>query len=277
MPSAIVGAVASGLVSRAINGGGRRSSRSPTQPVQDFRPSGFSSAGLNVTPNGNVVNLSRGGSVSQNLGNLSGAASTNLNELAALRSNLNSGFSQVNDANTGLLAQRVGRIRDASRAALGNLRDNLARRRIAGSSFAADALSRAEAEFAREESLAEAENAQLRSQNVLAQVEAETNLINQEFQTRVGQFSAFIDQANFESGLGAQITSGVTSALQRSAETLSNLRAQEAAGRGAFLQPVIDAVGSAVGRGVENIFSNFGGFSGGSGGGSFLIPNSSGI
>ena len=266
---AIAGTVVAGVATSAISSRLNRSSRRATQPVENFRPAGFRSPGLSVIPRGDTVNITRGSELSRNLNGLSGATSTNLNDLAIQRRNISSGFGEINDANSGLLTQRIRRIQDASRASLSNLRDNLARRGISGSSFATDSLARAEAEFTRQEDLARAENAQLRAQNVLAEIEAQTNLINQQFTARVGQFSAFIDQANFESGIGSQITSGVTTALQNSASTLAELRSQEAAGRGRFFQPVVDAIGSSVSQGVQNLFPSS------NSGGAFLIPNSS--
>ena len=250
----VAGVATSAISSRLSRGSQSRGSQSPQGAIENFRPAGFSAPGLTVAPRGNHIQISRDPLISGVLERLSQASSNNINQLTTQGKLLRHGFSELNNANTGLLSERVKRIRDASQASISNLRDNLARRGLSGASFASDALARVENEFLRQEDLARAENAEIRARNILAEIDAQNQIINQQFNTRVGKITAFIDQANFETSVGANIVGGVTTALQNSATTLASLRAQEAAGRGAFFQPAIEAIGSAVGRGVQNLF-----------------------
>lgn len=71
-------------------------------------------------------------------------------DIASLRESLTPGFGRLSE-------ERQQAIRDARDEAIGNLRESLSRRRVLGSSFADDAVTRAELAFGREAGLAAAE------------------------------------------------------------------------------------------------------------------------
>lgn len=74
-------------------------------------------------------------------------------DIASLRESLTPGFGRLSE-------ERQKAIRDARDEAVGNLRESLSRRRVLGSSFADDAVSRTELAFGREAGLAAAETFQ---------------------------------------------------------------------------------------------------------------------
>ncbi len=109
------------------------------------------------------------------------------NDAGALKSKVAPGFSLLRDS-------RLGAINDAERARTSTLRDSLSRRRIAGSSFAEDTLSRTSAEFAKQRSDAEA-------RTILEEIDATTNILN--FQSEVVGRAASIINAKLTGQLQA--------------------------------------------------------------------------
>ena len=116
---------------------------------------------------------------------------------------------------------------------IGDLRENLARRRVGGSSFASDAAARTDAEFAQKK-------AEVGAQMTLAEIDATTKLLEQITGARVNQWQTFIQQSNFESGLAAQLSSGVSSAMASNAQMAAQINAQNTAN-------TMDLVGTGIG------------------------------
>lgn len=162
---------------------------------------GFSSPGLSgkfnrdtnqfdISRSSNLTGLlSRTQSLSQGLGD----------DIKGLRSLVAPGVSQ-------LRASQLDALEGRRRKAIGNLRENLGRRRVLGSSFGADALARTEAEFAREQ-------ADIEAQTSLVELQQTRELIQQEAQARLQGVQVALSQANLESSLGAQLSQGATTAI----------------------------------------------------------------
>ena len=220
----VLGSVASAGAQRLFGGGGRSAG------LQQLQSSGFSGGGLTGTtsPDG-IFSVRQSAPRRRNLRNLANASLDAAGEIGTLREGLAPGFGQVTSA-------RLNAIGDRRRAAIGNLRDNLARRRLAGSSFAADALSRAEAEFGREE-------ANARAQGFLEELDANANLLTREAALRAQGFQTFVNNAN----LNAELAQRGQQILSNNAGTIADLEARAAAGRGQFAgslaQPVVSALG----------------------------------
>jgi hypothetical protein len=214
------------------------SSGSPTAGLESFRPTGFQgggfgtsfgSGGLTITPTAERLGLV--GGLRDSFGGLAG-------ELGGLRSRVAPGMSD-------LRAARLGEIESARSSAVGNLRDNLARRRVLGSSFGQDALSRAEAEFGDIKGKAAAET-------FMQEIEMTNNLINQQFAAARGQFQTGLDELNLEAGIASGLAAKATDTMGKNAQFLAALTAQEAAGAGKFFgetfRPVGKAIGDAAGK-----------------------------
>jgi hypothetical protein len=184
----------------------------------NFSPKGFEAGGLTgtVTPEG--VDLSRSPELAGILSNLSGEFGAQAETLGELLSQVEPGFGRLTETAVSALEQR-------RRAAVGNLRENLARRRIGGSSFAASALGRTEAEFAKQES-------EVRAKSFLAELDAKTRLITQQAQARQAQFDVLLKQGNFEAALGAEMATSINSLLGNIALAESQLAASEAQAKG---------------------------------------------
>ena len=213
-----------------------KQSSAARKAITNAPKSGFTSSALTATPKGNIYDISRSPELTGTLRNISQGFGQQANDLSQLLAKVQPGMSDATNA-------AVAAIQNRRQEAIGNLRQNLARRRVLGSSFGADALSRANAEFAQQE-------AQARSSNILQEIAMSQNLINQQSQASINQFQGYLDQMNLEANIGTQLASGVTANLSANARALADLQAQSAQGYGAFsgqlLQPFFNAYNSKV-------------------------------
>src|SRR5690606_37566104 len=132
-----------------------------------------------------------------------------------------------------LTEARLAAIEGSRSRAIGTLRENLARRRVLGASFAQDAISWTEAEFGEQE-------AKARAQSFLEELEITNQLITQEFDQRRNEYQTLLDEMNLQTDVAVQLASGATSQLGANARLKAQLAAEEAAGRGAFFGQLIE-------------------------------------
>lgn len=240
MAGSVVGAVAGGIASagasRIFGGGG--GSSSPTQST--VVPSGgFGGLRLTGGRNNLVIRPSeQRRTLVQRSANVIGQRA---DALAAVRQRVAPGFGE-------LTAARLGEIEASRQRGIGNLRENLARRRLAGSSFASDALIRAEREFGQAAATARAES-------LLQELDITTQLINEEFSQRQQSIERSIADLDLQAEVGTRLLAGVSGELGASARLEAELAAQAAAGRGAFFEPTISAISEGVSSFVEGQFS----------------------
>ena len=250
------------LVSGLLGGG-----KQVTAPIQNFQPIGIQAGGFDLTKQGNNI---VGGSTAQRLGlvgDLSGAFGRQAGELSALKARVAPGFSDIRSRLGASLAAtrqaRLSSIGDARQRALGDLRENLSRRRILGSSFGQDALSRGEAEFARQEQDVLADvgqrEAELQAQTTLQELESTRQLIGEEFTAARGAVGVFLENLNLESAQAASLATGATQALSANARVQSELLQQQANNKQGLLTGLLGAgigfamggpVGAAAGAGL---------------------------
>ena len=178
--------------------------------LQNPRLTSFNSPGLNAQfASPTQLNMTRGAGVESALGGVSAAFGNQASELGALRSLVEPGMGRLTEAG-------INAIRDSRRASMGDLRQNLARRRVGGSSFAADDLSRTSAEFAKREN-------EFASQAFMQELGLTQDLINQQANAQVNSYLQTLNQSNIESGLAAQMATGVSSMLQGNAQMMGQL------------------------------------------------------
>lgn len=220
------------------------SSDSPTDALKDFKPTGFTGGGFNTVygPGGLSVTptaerLGAVGGLSKSFGDLS-------TEIAGLRPKVAPGMSDLRTA-------RLNEIENARTSAIGNLRENLARRRVLGSSFGADALTRAENEFAQQKDKVQAET-------FLQEMEATNNLIQQQFAAQRGQFQTGLDELNLEADIASKLSANATNVMAKNAQTLAELKAKEQSGLGSLLGSVggmlLGDAGKNIGKKVGSFF-----------------------
>lgn len=192
-------------VNRAINQGFR---------AADIKPIAFQGGGLRGSVRNGKAKI-RSSSARQGL--VDSLASTSLNQAEAL-----GGLrGQVGDAVSGLKASRLREVENARRSSVSNLRDNLARRRVLGSSFAQDALTRNDLEFAQESDRVAAES-------FLQEIDLNNQLINQEFEARRTSFATRLDEMNLQADMASNLSTQANTLLQQSAQLKAQLAMQGA-------------------------------------------------
>jgi hypothetical protein len=238
-------------MSRIVKGifGGRSSSE---KILQQFRPVGFSSAGATGTFDqaANRYTLTR---TPERIAALEGVTSgfgAQASALRNLRSQVQPGFSRLTTGIQANLRERVAAIRSQGRSTVGSIRENLARRRLAGSSFQESEAAAAQAEFQRVEDQARAQASQAEAAAFLQEIGMSQDLIQQEFQATIGGAMAVLQDLNFDTA--------TVSALAGQASELfnANLTAQAEA-RAAQEQAGEDFIGTIIGSFAPEIAGLF--------------------
>lgn len=223
------------------------SQKSPTAPLQNFQPLMVNAGGLRTSSGRHGVNVDVSPERTGLVGRIADSFSGLSNELAGLRSKVAPGISE-------LRAARLAEIDNARTAAVGNLRENLQRRRVLGSSFGQDAITRAESEFA-------GQRERVAAESFMAELEATNNLLNQEFEARRASFQTGLNELNLQADLATKIASSATDQLGANARLESAMIAKENEGAGKFFgqlsQPVADAAGKFFGNALST--GSFGG------------------
>jgi hypothetical protein len=199
-------------MSRIVKGIFGGSSKSE-QIIRKFQPVGFSTpGGLSAdfvpsgTGGGGSFNLTRGEETNQAISALVGSGVEARRGFSRLRGQVRPGFGRLTQS-------RVEAIRGAGERTVGNLREELSRRRVAGSSFAQREIASTEAEFGRLEE-------QSRAEALIQEIGLTGQLIGQEFQSALQTILPILKQLNIESSIAAGL------ATNASAQINANLVAQ---------------------------------------------------
>ena len=178
--------------------------------LKNPRLTSFTSPGLNAAfKSPEQLELERSQGTTDALSGISGAFKTQAGELGALKPLVEPGFGRLTQAG-------INAVRDARRASMGDLRQNLARRRVLGSSFGADDISRTNAEFAKKEN-------EFASQAFTQELALSNELINQKAIASANEFLTSLKQVNIESNMATQLASGVTSVLSNNANAMAGM------------------------------------------------------
>lgn len=194
--------------------------------------------GLNigVDKKGNV-NVNRTGYAQSIIDQLKAAGGDAVGGINALLGQVNPGFGKLTDA-------RVGAITNARERTTSDLRDSLARRRIAGSSFANDSISRTEAEFAQAEATARAES-------FLEELDTTAKLLDSRFKVQSDVISQELAQVNFETEQGMKVMSDVRDSMDQTQQLLANIMLEKARAKAGTLEFNANAYNTAQNTGVN--------------------------
>ena len=196
-----------------------------TPQVSATRP-GFNAGGFigRVDPSGNATvtpTAQRTGLVND----LSGSYQTFGNELGNLRATVAPGYNSLLDA-------RLNQINDAAHRSIGNLRQSLAARRVLGSSFGQDTISRQNAEFSRLRDQAIADN-------FIRSLEANRQLLGQQYGAYADQFNTGLNELNLEAKIGSALATQGAQILNDTAKINADFTAKSQAGAGQFLGTIL--------------------------------------
>lgn len=141
-------------------------------------------------------------------------------ELGRLRDLVSPGFGKITES-------RVKAVERARQRSISDLRGNLSRRRVTGSSFGADTLARAEREFSQAE-------ADVRARSFLEELDASTRLLELQSNAHLAQVQTFINELNLEADIALRLSNQFTQAITANNQLLAELAVANASGIGAF-------------------------------------------
>ncbi len=245
MPTSLIAPLVSGAISFGANKLLGPKSGSATAGLTNFTPPGINAGGLSSTYGPGGIGITADANRTAAVSGLSDTFGQQAGEIGGLRATVAPGFSNLRTA-------ALNQIENARSNAIGNLRENLQRRRVLGSSFAQDAASRTEAEFAQEKAKTEA-------QSYLQELEATNQLIQQEFTARRGVFQTGLDEMNLEANLAAGLAGKATDVLGKNAQVEAMLKAQEQQGAGKLVGTLTQPFADAAGKGAGKFFAGGGG------------------
>lgn len=194
----------------------------PTNVLENYRPTGISAGGFNFGGRDTIS----GGSTAQRLGfvgDVSNLFKAQAGEIRSLRPQVAPGFSQLRSVLGGVQQARLGQVETSRQRAIGDLRENLSRRRVLGSSFGQDALSRAEAEFSQEKDRITKEIGLEQAQTTLQELEMTKQLLTEEFNLSRASVQTFLDNMNIEAEIATKLAGGATSALSQNARAQADI------------------------------------------------------
>jgi hypothetical protein len=181
-------------------------------PQVNVNPTGFSGGGLTGNFAGNNYNVTAGAGRNAAVQGVQSTFGQQASDLGNLRSQFTPGFSNLRQSlMTALQNNRT--------QSLGNLRDNLAQRRVLGSSFAQNSLANADQTY-------QDQIKQIQDQTFLQELGAQQQLIQQQYTAARGAFQTGLDEMNLEAGIATDLTSKATSALTSAATTQAQLDLQ---------------------------------------------------
>lgn len=201
----------------------------PLPALEGFRPIGFNAGGLRSGLTNGRIDISGSGSERQRiLGGLITGFEGEATNLRVLRGLVSPGFGRLTQARRGIFDEQRARLADTARRAVGSVRENLARRRVLGSSFAQDAETRTRAEFAREERELSAQQAEAEARSFLEELSLSTELVNREFEALRSRFQVGLNELNLQIGLSTEFAGAATAQLGANARLASELAVQQA-------------------------------------------------
>jgi len=167
--------------------------------LANFKPVSFTSPGLSGTFDNNRFTLRRGGEAGAALGDIRRLSAEQAGEFRGLRDRVKPGFGE-------LTRTRIDAIRSAGKRTIGNLREELGKRRVLGSTFASREIASEEARFGQIEE-------QSRAESFLQELALTGELIREEFSSALGGIETILNQLNLESSIAAQLSQSAGSQI----------------------------------------------------------------
>lgn len=192
--------------------------------LQNYRPTDFTSSGLSGKFANNTFSLTRTSEGQASLDALKSAYSAAGSDFRSLAAKVTPGMSELTNS-------RLDQVETSRRRSVGNLRENLQRRRVLGSSFGQDAIARAEREFSQEADRVKAES-------FLQELDMQTQLLAKANAVAIEGSNAVISQLNFESGMAAQMSSQISGIFAQNTQLNAQLTAEMFAARAGLLANV---------------------------------------
>jgi hypothetical protein len=178
-------------------------------PSINYSPSGFTGGGLTGSYSGNNFSVTPDANRTGTVNSIADTYAKLGSETGDLRSTVAPGFNDM-------LKARLTDLDNQGTAAIGNLKQNLQSRRILGSSFGEDTISRANNTIQQQRDAVIADNFQ-------KSLEANNQLLTQQYAAYAKQFQTGLDELNLEAGQASALNSTGSQILANNARTLSEL------------------------------------------------------
>lgn len=209
--------------------------------LQRFRPSGFSSAGASGSYQNGTFTVTPGFQRNRAIDAIKTGFLERAGELRGLRSQVAPGFGRLSQIREQGLRSRIASIRDAGRASVGNVREELARRRLQGSSFQRAEMARVEGMVRQEVDMARADANQAAADAFIQEIGLSTELIGQEYESRLAAFTSVLDQLNMDTELAANMASNASALIADNIKAQAEARAAAESAAESFIDNIIGA------------------------------------
>lgn len=199
-------------------------------PQVQFNPVGASAGGLttSIPSNGGNITVTPDANRTAAVGGVADTYTALANRTAGLGDLVQPGY---ND----LLTSQLGSIDNAARSAVGNLKQNLQSRRVLGSSFGQDTLTRANAEFNKQRT-------DTMATNYLQSLDARNKLLQQEYTARTAAANTGLTELNLEANIANGLIGSTNDILAKNAQVNAKMEADSQAGMGKFFGTVLGGV-----------------------------------
>lgn len=250
MGSSVKSIVGGGLVGGSLGasfGGllGLGSGPDPISIAGGFQPTGFSGGGLTATPEGNMMNISSGLGRSKLIKEIQALLGGQAQQIKGQLGEITPGFGRLTEAGLAAVANARESFSRNRRRIIGDLRSNLQRRRVEGSSFAQDALAGAESEMELRSREIDQMEKQVRAESFLKEFAMKQDLMQRQFEKESQSLQVALGNMNFEATLGAQLSGGMMGAMQQSNALQAQLAMMNLQGQGQLLGQLINLGGTA--------------------------------
>ena len=191
---------------------------SAANTTKKFKPVGFDAGGLTASFTGGKKKSAIITPSAERLGQVTSLADVfgqRAKEIGALEALVKPGMSEFRSS-------RLNQIESDRMRTIGNLSDNLARRRVSGSSFGVDALARANREFSDQKDRVVAETA-------LQELALTQQLIKERTQAQAEQYNTYLNELNLEANAAVQLSTQATSVLGQNAAVAAQIQQQAVA------------------------------------------------
>lgn len=213
---------------------------------QNFTPPGFVSQGLSGSYSGGAYSIMPSANMQSQVGQLQRTFGQAATAFGNLGKTVAPGFSLFRQAGLQDIANQ-------QQSTMSTLQNNLAQRRVLGSSFAQNSLSQTAADF-------EKQRTDFIAQTYLQELQASNQLTQEQFQAAASKWQVGIQQMNLEAGIAADLTGKAMQSMTSIAEAQAQLDAQNAAGIGSLFGTLGAAGIGALGKyGAASALSGGGG------------------
>lgn len=201
-------------------------------PNINFNPVGFSGGGLTGSFANGSYGVTAGADRNAAVGGVANTFAQQAQALGQIAGQWTPGFSALRNA-------QLTALNNNRAQAIGNLRDNLAQRRILGSSFAQNSLANADQDY-------QNQIAATLANTYLQELQATQQTTNQMYQAAGQSFQTTLSEMNLEAGLAAQLGQQASSTMLAASTAQAQLDAQAAKGTGSFFGSLGQMIGSAL-------------------------------